>query len=425
MIIFEGKNDAPTSGKTYRLNADAENLIKHSLLDTAEFRQRLRRFPPAQQIKIARADVADYREIKSVPVVSVDVPDGRRQIREDAVAFLMESMKAQGLRTPITLRYYPARPDFLNNSTAIDALVLWAGRHRLEAARRLGWDEIEAIVYQFGDETEARLWEIAENLHRAELTALERDEQVAEWIRLSDGRVSRQVDAKPQGGRPAGGTRAAARDLGLAEPDARRAVKVAGLSEQAKAVARDAGLDDNRSALLEASRHEASEDQIAALKARQAKKEADAAFQAESRAKLPQAIKDREQSHAERHERSKVGRTQSEIAEVLDTFTGDDRIAELEDANHSLESEVAELKAENKCFGEMKVQFDQGGFEKVVAGKDEEIRVLKTRVYRESQDKASWARAAKWWKEQAIKQGWTKDIVIPFDEPKDEAFADV
>jgi hypothetical protein len=41
--------------------------------------------------------------------------------------------------------------------------------------------------------------------HRAELTKLERDEQVAEWIKITE-RVSRQVDAKPQGGRPEGGS---------------------------------------------------------------------------------------------------------------------------------------------------------------------------------------------------------------------------
>lgn len=44
------------------------------------------------------------------------------------------------------------------------------------------------------DETQCRLWEIAENLHRAELSALERDEHVAEWIRLT-GEKLRQPDA--------------------------------------------------------------------------------------------------------------------------------------------------------------------------------------------------------------------------------------
>ena len=33
-----------------------------------------------------------------------------------------------------------------------------------------------------------RLWEISENLDRAELSALERAEQIAEWVRLTEGR---------------------------------------------------------------------------------------------------------------------------------------------------------------------------------------------------------------------------------------------
>ncbi|WP_131836074.1 hypothetical protein [Ancylobacter aquaticus] len=52
-----------------------------------------------------------------------------------------------------------------------------------------------------------------ENLHRAELTALERDEQVALWLKLSAEKVSAQLEPKP--GRPEGGVRAAARELGI------------------------------------------------------------------------------------------------------------------------------------------------------------------------------------------------------------------
>jgi ParB family chromosome partitioning protein len=33
---------------------------------------------------------------------------------------------------------------------------------------------------------DARLWEIAENLHRAELTFAERAEHVAEWIAITN-----------------------------------------------------------------------------------------------------------------------------------------------------------------------------------------------------------------------------------------------
>ena len=44
---------------------------------------------------------------------------------------------------------------------------------------------IDAVVID-GDGVRLRLAEIAENLHRAELTALERDELTAEWIALTE-----------------------------------------------------------------------------------------------------------------------------------------------------------------------------------------------------------------------------------------------
>ena len=100
--------------------------------------------------------------------------------------------------------------------------------------------------------------EISENLHRAELTALERDKLVAEWVELT-GDVSGQNDQKPQGGRPEGGISLAARQLpvdGKTDNAKRlnvsRSLKVASLSPEAQDAARESGLDDNRSALLEA-----------------------------------------------------------------------------------------------------------------------------------------------------------------------------
>lgn len=120
-------------------------------------------------------------------------------------------------------------------------------------ARRQGqWGLIAAGE----DLVHARLWEISENLHRAELTALERDEHVAEWIRLANEKtkldgVSSQVGTKlsKRGrtgeGRPESGVRAASRELGIDKDDAHRAVKVAGLSDAAKKEARKVGLDDN------------------------------------------------------------------------------------------------------------------------------------------------------------------------------------
>jgi ParB-like chromosome segregation protein Spo0J len=157
-----------------------------------------------------------------------------------AVKRLAESLAKIGLQTPISVRMDG------------DDLLLVAGLHRLEAARSLGWDRIDA-VYIDGDERDARLWEISENLHRADLTVLERDEHVAEWIALTAGAIGASCANSSKPG-PKGAVRAAARDLGVDRDDARRAQKVASLPEDAKQAARDVGLDDNRSALLAAAK---------------------------------------------------------------------------------------------------------------------------------------------------------------------------
>ncbi len=90
-------------------------------------------------------------------------------------------------------------------------------------------------------------------------------------------------------------------------------------------------------------------------------------------------------------------------------------IEELREANAALEADVARLKAENKLYGEMKVQFELGGFAKVIADKDEEIRVANARTYQESADKASWMREAKRWKKRAVELGWSNNEVIEID----------
>jgi ParB/RepB/Spo0J family partition protein len=85
----------------------------------------------------------------------------RRPLHQDTVDQLAQSIKKIGLQTPITVRYVDG------------SAVLVAGLHRLEAVRSLRWDEIAAVPFR-GDDTAARQWEISENLHRAELSVLER-----------------------------------------------------------------------------------------------------------------------------------------------------------------------------------------------------------------------------------------------------------
>ncbi|MGE0651701.1 MAG: hypothetical protein AB7P12_08120 [Alphaproteobacteria bacterium] len=123
--------------------------------------------------------------------------------------------------------------------------------------------KIAAYVFG-GDERNARMWEIAENLHRVDLTALERSEQVAEWVRLASEKQSSQSERK--GHRPKGGVNEAVRSLGVDRASAHRAVKVASLAPEAKRAAIIMGLDDNHSALLDAAKAETPEARVEATR---------------------------------------------------------------------------------------------------------------------------------------------------------------
>jgi ParB-like chromosome segregation protein Spo0J len=185
-----------------------------------------------------------------------------RPLIDDEVRRLAVSMQQIGMMTPITVRYHEHIP----SPESDDSYELITGRHRVEAARSLGWDELDAIEIECSD-VDAKLWEIAENLHRAELTKLQHDEQVALWIRLMNEKdIGADCANIPRGrGQPKGGVRAASRDLGIDRDAASRAIKVASLSDEAKDAAREHGLDDNRTALLEAARETESAAQVAKI----------------------------------------------------------------------------------------------------------------------------------------------------------------
>lgn len=218
------------------------------------------------------------REIENIRVEFIEALPGRRPVNEEAVLRLMESIQRIGLRTPLSVRLVDG---FKVGGDEVDGQpVLVTGAHRLEAVRRLGWEKVECFVMTDGDEANARRWEISENLHRADLTALERSELVAEWVSLAEqDLILPQAEAKsktasnPKGaGRKPSGIRAASRELNIEPEAARRAVKVASLTDEAKQVAREVHLDDNRSALLQAAKA-APEEQPAILRTIAAVKE--------------------------------------------------------------------------------------------------------------------------------------------------------
>lgn len=160
-------------------------------------------------------------------VCNVKVLEHRaRGLDAAAVARLAESMARIGLQTPITVRDDGEWP------------VLVAGLHRLKAAERLGWEKIDAI-YLEGDERDARLWEISENLHRADLSAVERAEHIDEWRRLTVAKGA-QV-APPSGGKQPGdrGHYKTAETLGVSRDTVRRAEAIASLPETVRDQARE------------------------------------------------------------------------------------------------------------------------------------------------------------------------------------------
>lgn len=179
-----------------------------------------------------------------------------RVLQRDKIPALAESLAAIGLKTPLTVRPVVKVID----GRDADAYEIVAGRHRYEAALVLHWKAIDCFVMR-GDETQARLWEIAENLHRAELTVQERSDLVAEWVGLVGDKGAQLA---PPGGRQPNdkGIRAAVRELGMERTEIQRAVKIASIASEAKDAARDAGLSDNQSALLEIAREETSDAQV-------------------------------------------------------------------------------------------------------------------------------------------------------------------
>lgn len=100
-----------------------------------------------------------------LPIALIYPSDSARALDKDKAAALAGSMKLLGLRCPITVK--PAVR--VADGRDIDAYEIVAGHHRYEAACRLGWTEIDCDVMTESD-LKCALWEIDENLMRAELT---------------------------------------------------------------------------------------------------------------------------------------------------------------------------------------------------------------------------------------------------------------
>lgn len=89
-----------------------------------------------------------------------------------------------------------------------------------------------------------------------------------------------------------------------------------------------------------------------------------------------------------------------------------DRIDELEAVNEELVAESVKLKAQVSVLEPMRIEYERGGFAEVIKNLGDQIRVLKTRIETESQEKVKNLRSAEYWKGEAIKLGWSRNEVI-------------
>lgn len=160
---------------------------------------------------------------------SIFVGERHRALNEDGVARLQKSINEIGLRHPISIRVVEEME--IDGELIAGVPVLVAGRYRLEAVRRLKWARVDCIEIE-DNALKAELWELAENLHRCDLTKEQRDEHIRRYAELLEAQAKIQVaqTATPEIGykRPPPQQKGVARQIaeatGLSKDTVRRAL---------------------------------------------------------------------------------------------------------------------------------------------------------------------------------------------------------
>lgn len=163
-------------------------------------------------------------ELGKVFTDSVIVGQRHRALDQSRVEALAESMDALGLQQPISV--------YIDGD---DAVHLIAGLHRLEAAKALRWEQIDASFVKLSP-VRREMWEIAENLFRVDLSKEQRDEHIrryAELIEQAEAETAKipvpqnaalEIGYKNPPRRPKGTARKVAEETGLSVDTVRRAL---------------------------------------------------------------------------------------------------------------------------------------------------------------------------------------------------------
>lgn len=149
-------------------------------------------------------------ELGHVFTDGVDIGKRRRHVDQSKVAALAESMSVIGLQQPIII-YAPDE----------DTADLVAGRHRLMAAIKLGWEDIACFFVNDMNELDREQCEIDENLMRSDLTPAERADHMARRKEIYEARNS-VTNCDTKRGRPTGFATDTAKKTGRSRMDVHR-----------------------------------------------------------------------------------------------------------------------------------------------------------------------------------------------------------
>lgn len=139
-------------------------------------------------------------KIQRLPLsdIEVDAENRLRPVSEAGVQSLIASIEELGvIKDAVHVRK--------KRRASGETLVLMAGGHRLEAAKRLGWETIPARVWADVTDDFARLMEIDDNLSGADLSSLELSVFLAERKRVYE-RLHPETKAGVAGARAKHGT---------------------------------------------------------------------------------------------------------------------------------------------------------------------------------------------------------------------------
>ena len=176
-------------------------------------------------------------------IADIEVGARKRKLDESKVQSLAESFTSIGQLQPITV----SRGDY-------GTYRLIAGLHRLEAAKSIGWQSIQATEFE-GDEVAVELAEIDENLMRNDLTVLEQGEHLARRQELVGRNVGRYPDPNRVIITPLKTNNELAAEIGLSKESAKKRMQVArNIVPEVKDTIRNTEIANSTTQLLELAR---------------------------------------------------------------------------------------------------------------------------------------------------------------------------